>query len=266
MDEKRPAKLFKYRKIDIKSVQCLAFNVIWCASPQSFNDPYDCAYRVDLNGMTIAEKEDFIRKMARRIRPYDNPNFGKVYPRQNFQTHEEMSMQIVEETISQVWGVCSFSADPKNCPSNITMWGHYADSHKGMCLEFSTAEGCFSRAREVIYGDEIPAINREKFIEGDDEEHKKAFLRKYVKWKDEEEWRYLHPDASIQYSYLPKQLTGIYFGARVTDDDAELVRRVMGRNATAFYIMEMVPHKYELKPRRLGPGYGLDASNSFPGR
>lgn len=36
------------------------------------------------------------------------------------------------------------------------MWSHYADNHRGICLEFDTANPLFSEALGVVYCSEYP--------------------------------------------------------------------------------------------------------------
>ncbi len=44
------------------------------------------------------------------------------------------------------------------------MWSHYADSHKGICLEFDTSFEPFNKSRQVKYGNKIPIINFYKCV------------------------------------------------------------------------------------------------------
>ena len=44
-------------------------------------------------------------------------------------------------------------------PNNILMWSHYADNHKGICLEFDTSIRLFGTAREVDYRETYPLLS-----------------------------------------------------------------------------------------------------------
>ena len=71
------------------------------------------------------------------------------------------------------------------------MWSHYADSHKGVCLEFSGGpDSPFSKASPVTYQLQYPAGSivatpRERLAE-------LTSLTKALPWAYEEEWRMLH--------------------------------------------------------------------------
>ena len=70
---------------------------------------------------------------------------------------------------------------------DILMWSHYADSHRGVCLRFSTEIGFFKDAQQVVYQDERPVVNLIR-----DTPHvyqRKAVLYKSCHWEYEEEWR-----------------------------------------------------------------------------
>ena len=55
-------------------------------------------------------------------------------------------------------GVCCFSEKK----DDILMWSHYADGHKGFCLEFITPK--HNRDQEVIYNQErLSARFKEKY-------------------------------------------------------------------------------------------------------
>jgi len=62
------------------------------------------------------------------------------------------------------------------------MWGHYADSHTGICLEFDARSEPFTNASKVEYRTTYPARN----IGASIAEH---FIRKSQDWSYEAEWR-----------------------------------------------------------------------------
>ncbi|MGT2429382.1 DUF2971 domain-containing protein [Cupriavidus basilensis] len=66
------------------------------------------------------------------------------------------------------------------------MWAHYADSHKGICLEFDATSVFMAHAQEVKYSGERAAIN---FTDSKDAMLEKALLTKSDHWSYESEWR-----------------------------------------------------------------------------
>lgn len=79
------------------------------------------------------------------------------------------------------------------------MWSHYADSHKGICLEFDIKRGGF------FYNNPLPVQYRKRYPKFElsdyqDEEnmmftmHQQAICTKSVLWKYEKEWRVIADD------------------------------------------------------------------------
>jgi hypothetical protein len=49
-------------------------------------------------------------------------------------------------------GVACFSA----AADNLLLWAHYADGHRGFCLEFDTSDPVFEKIQRVGYTQEWP--------------------------------------------------------------------------------------------------------------
>jgi hypothetical protein len=70
-------------------------------------------------------------------------------------------------------------------PDLTLMWSHYADNHRGICLEFSTENNdLFSNACKVSYRKEYPQWSLHTM-----DEYLEVFLTKSDDWKYEEEYR-----------------------------------------------------------------------------
>ncbi len=77
------------------------------------------------------------------------------------------------------------------------MWAHYADQHKGCCLEFDfshyksdyNCEECFPFAfvEQIDYLDNLPTLDDTKAVRP----HKKGsiYMTKFKHWEYEKEWR-----------------------------------------------------------------------------
>src|SRR5262249_53331053 len=63
-------------------------------------------------------------------------------------------MSKLYKILDQSFGVLCLS----ECPDDILLWSHYADSHRGLCLEFDVAgySEVFPRLHAVKYQDEYP--------------------------------------------------------------------------------------------------------------
>jgi hypothetical protein len=127
--------------------------------------------------------------------------------------------------IFQNMGVCSFSASP----DELLLWSHYADHHKGFCVEYSCAEGTSLRslAREVQYKDEVPRISAADFAgHRKNEVFDSLWLTKARCWSYEKEWRVMMPEGDKEYQ-TPSQITSIIFGARMPAKDRATLMNIL---------------------------------------
>jgi hypothetical protein len=81
------------------------------------------------------------------------------------------------------WGIYCLTPDP----ASILMWSHYADNHRGICLEFAsdTQHSMFAWARRVIYRCAYPRLLMHRM----DEAPVQILLSKSDHWSYEDEFR-----------------------------------------------------------------------------
>lgn len=90
-------------------------------------------------------------------------------------------------------------------PCNMLMWSHYADEHRGCCIEFHFMdEKEQSKVRNIEY---VEAIENSDCISVED-----VLSRKFIDWKYEQEVRHLGHEKSV-----PIVIDKIYLGLRVDD-------------------------------------------------
>jgi hypothetical protein len=98
------------------------------------------------------------------------------------------------------------------------MWAHYANNHKGFCIEFDVDElfyGAFQIILPVLYTQEMPLISVDN-----PEEVKKIIYTKAKQWEYELEWRIstIIADSKEKFMLLdvPKP-KAIYLGCKIED-------------------------------------------------
>ena len=134
----------------------------------------------------------------------------------------------------QSFRICCFTK--RN--DNLLFWAHYADAHKGYCVEYSTEGSVVAQANKVHYTDQFPSLTFPIFgdlvkqrsgqanlagkIEG-------LALTKSEHWKYEEEYR------SIYLLGVPKftskdgkslllnddEITNVYFGCKMPAENRQ---------------------------------------------
>lgn len=227
MTAAKPRRLFKYLSLGLASLEhsrrILLESSLYWRCPTDFNDPYDCApvfrispsrdqfraYLKDLtrersSGLPRAERQQLVTRGVKIAR----------------QTYEQALIEGNAHRLARI-GVCSLSEKG----DDVLMWAHYADAHRGVCLEFSVVEGdgYFEHALPVTYSRDRPCItlpcrSMEDMIAP-------AFLTKADFWSYEREWRLIRPDRPPGfYRCPPGSLKAIVVGARISVQQKQAVR------------------------------------------
>ena len=133
-----PKRLYKYRTGSIQDITNLSAGKIWFADPTKFNDPFDCVYEV--NSPTLDEFQDLL-KVWSRDGELNSKDIEEIS--ENPQEVQKVTNGLrngVGKALKAINGVCCFS----ELVDDLLMWGHYANGHRGFCLEFDTQLGARS--------------------------------------------------------------------------------------------------------------------------
>lgn len=136
--------------------------------------------------------------------------------------------------------------------SNSLMWAHYAEEHRGYCVEFifdsddfmrnDVKEKTASRLFKMTY---IPVDKPFNFNTKDSLTTREAFMTKSGEWEYEQEVRllqYKRTGGSIreQYQLSPKtKINAIYFGVRCPESTRNVIRHLMKNTDVKFYQMRI---------------------------
>ena len=229
-----PLKLYKYEPFSARTIENLKNQVVYFGSPLAFNDPYDCALFP-----SIAEpSDDDVERIRAHYLAKDGLDAGI---RRSFETATVAGLRVmlmrtgqnvVEEQVQnflKTRGVSCFAERP----DNLLMWSHYADHHRGFCLEFRTdLEPLNTKTRQVKYSSSMPQFTLTRMLcDGDYEEVLDLYCTKAKEWEYEREWRGLHKQAGTAYTYDSKALTGVYIGAKASFTAFEIVALILaGQN------------------------------------
>jgi hypothetical protein len=214
-----PTHLYKYQRLTAHSLASVLNKSVWMASPTSFNDPFDCA--IPFPRANIKESMENMLKSAAASKGID---LRDIRNHDKIEGNEERAYEILKRTLQTTLskaGVLCLSATSLE----ILMWSHYADNHKGFCIEYDFSEdsGLRKSARPVQYQNEMPDLS----VTGTDEEHRTEYIQKCVftkakQWKYEQEWRVLHPEGNRAVN-ASGEITSIIFGARMSITDKQML-------------------------------------------
>ena len=243
-----PRHLYKYYAFNERSISVMVKNVIYFAHADQFNDPFDCRIRLDYGGRV----EDWKVYLGRRLREYyptlttaqietmidQKFHEGQLPDEKYFEDLEEDTRRHLLSKNS----ILSLSADP----GQILMWSHYAGAHQGCCLQFSTKQAVFNRARRVHYPRSYPNVRFLDCVDNDAKFVKTMLLMKSKLWKYEREWRIIGGEPGL-YKYSPVALTGIIFGFRMNPEHKDLIGRLVEKRNPPVQRYQAIPWKREFK-------------------
>lgn len=253
-DQIIPQKLYKYYTVNDNLHKVISKHSCWFSKPSDFNDPFDCNLDVSIGKSAgeiienmekssmlqllkeeLTQKEGDVKKEGERI--VNNPYLLK-----------RVINGVHKYYINQNIGVYCLSEDP----TNILMWSHYADSHKGICIEFDIKRGGFfyNNLLPVQYKKHYPKFELSDYQKEDNmmfTMHQQAICTKSVLWKYEKEWRVIVDDGYGLKGFDKDDVTKVIFGAKISDDDRESLMALFNSNGyikTMYYQCRLSDHKY----------------------
>ena len=224
-----PERLFKYRGQLERDVPLIEANCIWSASIQSLNDPWE-AYSIN----NIPKEAKWAGKL-----------FGAS--QSSIQAFASLADETHKNLIDRT-GVLSLSSNPLD----EVLWAHYADSHRGICIEYDTCklldnfsyDG--STAYQVQYSKEVPSLGlRHVFRSGPEKEFiVDALCHKSSRWQHEAEYRVLF-ERQGRISHHHEAVTAIYFGSRIGKDVKRDICLKLSNRGIKFFDIINRPRTYE---------------------
>ena len=115
--------------------------------------------------------------------------------------------QLAERNRKNSFGICAMSEGYRS----PVLWSHYADEHRGICLEIDVAEIDTSNGilRAVSYSNNVPIFDHNS---GTD--IREAFLNKTEEWAYEKEWRFITSAYNPFLKLTEKAIKRVLLGAR----------------------------------------------------
>ena len=102
---------------------------------------------------------------------------------------------------------------------NPLMWSHYADSHKGVCIEYSTSgDDLFGHElTPVRYAKSYPTLSTSDNADA-------VYCRNYLStksdhWEHESEWRIFFDQLGVQWLKQPEELSAVILGCKISSED-----------------------------------------------
>jgi hypothetical protein len=228
--------LFRFSGISTQPVEYIEALLIdgrlYHPKPSQFNDPFECkphfnwpqkaqsVREIRLHLIRSFRERGHSRKEAEKLVSIFMKKPGYV---------DETIYKSIQKTFSNL-RLCSFTTSN----ANLLFWSHYADSHRGFCLEYDATVKPINFAFKVTYEKQYPEIiyptpSGARTLEP-------ALIKSKV-WEYEEEYRtFIVPEATNPCRndgeallLSGHEITNLYFGANVSPDDKQLVLGILSR-------------------------------------
>ena len=280
-----PKNLFQYNRFNEFSLENIENENVYLSKPSSFNAPYDCINSFDdekaLNSNQDYFLNEFIdpegiekiknklqsnaegkgvidivvdhlfqqmnrkdRRKSSTIKKHISSEIKSIYSK------ERDKLEIYLEEQKDAIGVSCFVVDNQSIP----MWAHYADNHKGYCVEYDISENqsTIDDLFPVIYRDEIfdstyladrlEGLNAMYFM--------KMALVKSLDWSYEREWRLIVQKKAAS-PYKMQKLKSIYLGLNISKENKEKITKLCKKKSINVFQMHRHKTKFELLPMRI---------------
>ena len=260
-----PDKIYKYRPFGVNTLRALTEAEVFYAKPSTFNDPLDCdpTIEVDIDRrhlehllyvMISRRKGEYeARGEIGRLRYYSS-QYGDYQTDPKVDSYltrtlanaikRELDLELGEE------GVLSLSATWKSG----LMWSHYADEHRGICIEYDTRDQAHPRLKAVIYKGPRAIKTRDLYrwkLRNDpaakEQVFKTYFYTKSNEWKYEKEWRDVSESNGVADS--PFRITAILFGLRCDGSVIKSIVKLLNEHPQ-IKIWQVLPKNEEFGLRR----------------
>lgn len=283
-----PRFLYKYRPASDYAINNLATDTVWLNSPYDYNDPFECVEYLDFKKLHEINANEFVddyfsQVTAKYTVPIDLINSFKesenpmrslsAYILAKYESYDEDTITTILNAFDSVLNkvsedgfqqrnmrmqqtlkVCSFCESP----SQLLMWGHYADFHKGFCIEYDLSKWGLNDIRRRLL---CPVIYSNKLYDST-EHHIKSIINgrfnnlypiiscatKSIEWSYEREWRFIFnigPSFDKQ-NYRMDCQSKVYLGLRIEPKREQQILDICKARRISLFRAKQSFDKYEL--------------------
>lgn len=223
--------VYKYRSGTDNDLKALENNQYWSSSIEQLNDPCEA--------ITDTKKvKKFLNYIGQKVGAKTKEDFGLI----NDNTDEVLSMD-------NKMGIYSLS----KTPLDELLWAHYANSHKGLCIEYDLDillknDGAnHIHSFPVLYSNKPPSISFWDIIRNEQNNMIKKFaFHKSKRWEYEQEHRIVTSKIGLN-SYNHKALKSIYFGLKISESVKYHIINLLKLRGIKFYQIVLEKNSYLFK-------------------
>ena len=137
------------------------------------------------------------------------------------------------------------------------LWAHYANSHKGFCIEYDldqllAKQNPKHRFFDIQYLDKIQNLDFSQALDQGDSDQliKKMLGYKSQRWEYEQELRIITENQGIN-TYDYRAVKAIYFGLKTPNEEIEQVIETLQGRKIKYFQMHLKPNSFELEAKQI---------------
>jgi Protein of unknown function (DUF2971) len=250
-------RLFHYQRYNADHLEnTIRHRTVRFARASEFNDPWDCkpSFTVPDDDAEVRRLVEFMHSASERHTPEVDPAVRAARAEHYLRNPGELRNDLARGS-AEMWAqmdrryrLYCLTKEP-DCP---LMWGHYADHHRGVCLEFDVRTRDFCSATQVNYSADYPRYSL------DDDTDLSPFYSKSADWAYEEEYRLVAQEESEalgsgtlmtrngMFQYSSGALLSIIIGLCATAATAEEISEMARAAGIPVRKATRVPDRYAL--------------------
>jgi hypothetical protein len=237
--------------LQLSRLDCIKSDSFWFSKPATLNDPYDCrpsfkniadiAELREILSQLTEEELNFILARYPRCRTredilnlhqsiYDSTQSDAIKV-MNF-VFQMFAYSIIKTKLKNI-GVLSLSRTHRN----IQMWAHYAQNHKGLCIEIEiprTTKGL----RRVVYTKIQPYLSLHEAMNEQYGKLVDLFYTKSNAWCHEREWRIVTIKGNDIRDIKDGHIKKIIYGLNTTDITKQKIKEAVGSHIETYQIRQ----------------------------
>lgn len=226
--------VYKYRggdkKIFERDIKSIEKNYFWSSCIDDLNDPCE----------TLISTSKFIKSTN-----YLSRFFGKKTKDALLEVYSSLEILL---SSNKNLGVFSLS----KTFNDELLWAHYANKHKGFCIEYDlnllldsfNPERAYSYS--VIYKNKVPEVSFLDLTKKDDSIIRKMSSIKSRRWEYEKEHRIITNNYGEQ-QYDFNALKSIYFGLRIDPNEKDIIFKILKERDIKFYQIQRIEKSYKFE-------------------
>lgn len=143
-------KLYRFEKNEIDRLDTIENGELYFSKPDTFNDYKDCSIDLIFNlpldldsyeaiktcSALLFKNHTEYKKLPLRFKELVANYLSYMNPQKKKGLGQKAYGPVISQYLRNTTGICCFFSSP---PLHPLMWAHYADGHKGFCIEYEVA-------------------------------------------------------------------------------------------------------------------------------